>query len=327
MKCLYFVARGTLDDVLWKLIEKKFRDLGEFVEGKEKLKLVVDKEYNCAKELQSAMFYVDDDGSDDGDGQEDTAIVDTEFELDGDLVHDIEELGEEERRMLQESDDPDDGDGQPVELDTKVAAKQSGFERTSSKGLSEEDAIALSDDEDVPTSSKPSANGAAVATMVPGAKEEEYTGMSTQSDDPQDILEGCRLYRIIFPDKRLGLEVTIHNNRVIVAGVNDERLQRLGHDSKPSVGDILVAIAGNALKPTNNLAAIMQYLRSILENPPAEFMFAEAPGFVTEFKRMREQTNQTIASTPFAAAATSVTYPPLSDRGSSSDMIEILDDD
>ncbi|EED91959.1 THAPSDRAFT_262487, partial [Thalassiosira pseudonana CCMP1335] len=29
VRCLYFVAKSTLDEVLWKLIEKKFRDLGE----------------------------------------------------------------------------------------------------------------------------------------------------------------------------------------------------------------------------------------------------------------------------------------------------------
>lgn len=29
VRCLYFIARGTLDEILWKLIEKKFRDLGE----------------------------------------------------------------------------------------------------------------------------------------------------------------------------------------------------------------------------------------------------------------------------------------------------------
>ncbi|OEU20498.1 hypothetical protein FRACYDRAFT_179877, partial [Fragilariopsis cylindrus CCMP1102] len=34
VKCLYFVATGTLDVLLWDLLEKKFRDLGEFVEGK-----------------------------------------------------------------------------------------------------------------------------------------------------------------------------------------------------------------------------------------------------------------------------------------------------
>lgn len=329
------MARGTLDDVLWKLIEKKFRDLGEFVEGKEKLKLIVDNEYTGAKELQSAMFHVDDDGSDDGDGQEDTTVVDPEFELDGDLVHDIEELGEEEQRMLQESEDPDDGDGdgqQPIEFDTKMPARKSVFERTSSKGLSEDDAIALSDDEEVPTSSKPSANGTTVDKTISDAKEQQvYEGLSKNVDDPQNILEGCRLYRIIFPDKRLGLEVTIYNYRVVVAGVNDERLQRLGHDSKPSVGDILVGIAGSALKPANNLGAILQYLKSVLENPPTEFTFAEAPRFVTEFKRVREQINQPIPPIPFAtataAAATVSRPPPPSNSNSNSDMIELLDDD
>ena len=36
VKCLYLIARGTLDEILWKLVEKKFRALGEFVEGKGK---------------------------------------------------------------------------------------------------------------------------------------------------------------------------------------------------------------------------------------------------------------------------------------------------
>ena len=31
VRCLYFIAKGTLDEVLWKLIEKKFRDLGEVI--------------------------------------------------------------------------------------------------------------------------------------------------------------------------------------------------------------------------------------------------------------------------------------------------------
>ena len=29
VECLYLVASGTLDEVLWRLIEKKFRDLGK----------------------------------------------------------------------------------------------------------------------------------------------------------------------------------------------------------------------------------------------------------------------------------------------------------
>ena len=55
--CLYFVASGTLDDLLWRLLEKKFRDLGEFVEGMEKQKIVVHKTYHGTKELD-AMFGV-----------------------------------------------------------------------------------------------------------------------------------------------------------------------------------------------------------------------------------------------------------------------------
>eukprot|EP00957_Ditylum_brightwellii_P208032 15355580-Ditylum_brightwellii.AAC.1 len=45
VRCVYFQTRDTLDEILWRLIEKKFRALGEFVEGKEKQKIVVHKTY------------------------------------------------------------------------------------------------------------------------------------------------------------------------------------------------------------------------------------------------------------------------------------------
>jgi hypothetical protein len=35
VKCVYFVAKGTLDEPIWRLIEKKFADLGEFIDGNE----------------------------------------------------------------------------------------------------------------------------------------------------------------------------------------------------------------------------------------------------------------------------------------------------
>ena len=44
VRCLYFIGKGTLDEVLWKLIEKKFRDLGEFVEGKENMGIALERE-------------------------------------------------------------------------------------------------------------------------------------------------------------------------------------------------------------------------------------------------------------------------------------------
>ena len=335
VNCLYFVARETLDDVLWKLIEKKFRDLGEFVEGQEKLKLVIDKEYRGAKELQSALFHVEDDGSDDEDGPTDTTNVDRELEFDADLVHDIEEMGEEEERMLRLSEDPDDDIGgevdvsHPLEPDMKMAAREPTFERSASKGLTEDDAIALSDDEDGAASTKPSINGTALAEHSLNSKqlatsEIHATGTSMNTDDPIDILEGCRLYRIIFPDTRLGLEITIHNYRIVVASVTEERMKRLGQDSKPSVGDILVAIAGSALKPTNNLEGILQYLKSVLKHPPTEFMFAEAPRFVAGFKWQTDQ-SKVMSKIPDAALAPVPRPPPPS--SSSSALIELLDDE
>jgi hypothetical protein len=44
VRCLYFIARGTLDEIMWKLIEKKFRELGEFVEGRENMDIALERE-------------------------------------------------------------------------------------------------------------------------------------------------------------------------------------------------------------------------------------------------------------------------------------------
>ena len=59
VQCLYFVATGTLDDLLWKLLEKKFRDLGEFVEGLEKQKIVVHKTFHGIKDVDAIFENLD----------------------------------------------------------------------------------------------------------------------------------------------------------------------------------------------------------------------------------------------------------------------------
>jgi len=346
VKCLYFVARGTLDDVLWKLIEKKFRDLGEFVEGKEKLKLVVDNQYNGVKELQSALFHVEEEGSDDEDGMADSND-DQDFLLDGDLVHDIEELGEEEQRMLQQSEETDDGDGdgdaiQPENFeDSKMPAKASA-ERTGSKGLTEDDAIALSDDENDEKTPKPAMNGAPV-DRKPAAETQIASQNPTQTvtdtvasagASADDNLIGCRLYRIIFPDTRLGIEVTIYNMRVVVTSITKERSQRLGEDSKPAIGDILVSIGASALRPNNNLDAILQFLKSVLQHPPTELLFCEAPRFAEEFKQQRAEIREharQMAAIPAAALGPPPppALPPQSNNinnGGNNEVIELLDD-
>ena len=44
VRCLYFIGRGTLDEVLWEHIENKARIVGEFLDGKENMGIALDRE-------------------------------------------------------------------------------------------------------------------------------------------------------------------------------------------------------------------------------------------------------------------------------------------
>jgi hypothetical protein len=266
---------------------------GEFVEGKEKLKLIVDKVYKSAKELQSSLFEMSRiEDSDDDDGTYD-ADFDQELQLDVDLCHDIEELGEAEQKMLQQADpDADDIDGEPAltMLEYKLPAKENPQEN--SVGRSEDDAIALSDDDEEPTENeKPISNFASASFKAAEPKQaltrdQSLVDRNAGTNDSNDILSGGRLYRIIFGETTLGLDVTLYEGRIVVAKVSVERLARLGEHSKPAVGDILAAIAGHSLGLIANLSATLQYLKQALQSPPpVELMFIEAPNFMEAFQK------------------------------------------
>jgi hypothetical protein len=267
---------------------------------------VVEKTYKNSKELHSAMFdvsSVEDSGSDEEDGADD-ADFDQELQLDSDLVHDIEELGEEEQKMLQEADpDADDTEGEPapIELDSKMAAQEISEE--SCLGRSEEDAIALSDDEaettddgmhesnGASTSDKSKEASQASSATNQGSVDSRVASVPTilpepkDSNEPYDILSGSRLYRIIFGDSQLGLEVALHEGRIVVARISQERLARLGKGSKPAVGDILSSIAGHSLGLVPNLHRTLSYLKHVLQTPPVELTFLEAPRFIEAFRK------------------------------------------
>eukprot|EP00536_Pseudo-nitzschia_multiseries_P004451 jgi/Psemu1/188151/e_gw1.74.89.1 len=110
VKCLYFVATGTLDVLLWDLLEKKFQDLGEFVEGKEKMKIVVQKTFKSTKELESIFMR-----SDDYEIEDETKSVENENPVEGDdlitlendLQDDICQLAQDEMIMMSQGDDED----------------------------------------------------------------------------------------------------------------------------------------------------------------------------------------------------------------------------
>jgi hypothetical protein len=320
------------------------RATGEFVEGMEKLKLVVNKTFKGFKEFQSALFdEIDEaDCSDDEGGiDDDDAFNDLQF--DSDLAHDIEELGEEERQMLRLADpDAEDADGEPalLDMDTKPPATEPDIVDERGLGTSEVDAIALSDDEgsdepDEPVSQSTGSDSlkpeVSAATIGDAPEKSHLTSFATgPSTDPSDLLSDARMYRIVFGDATLGLDVTLVEGRVVVARVSSWRLERFGADAKPAVGDILVAVGGHALSVTTNLEPILHYLRSRLKNPPVELMFLEAPRFVERFQVHAMKIQAHLAKRQKEAAA-SAAAPGLSGKApssdSSDDVIDLLLDE
>jgi hypothetical protein len=272
---------------------------GEFVEGKEKLKIIVDKTYDGHRELHSTLFHVDPSDEEDSHNDDDDLDFGDDLQFDTDLAHDIEELGEEERRMLQSlENDADESDNLvPVadptataDPDVKVKANVSNIVEEG-LGKSEEDAILLSDDDDedaaVESTAKPAGN-VSNTTIEKSAENTKNTLVHTSTAynpafQSEDIFDGCRLYRICFCETKLGLEVILVNGRIVVSSIRPERMARLGPNSKPGVGDILCGIKGHTVGLVNDLHATLQFLKRILMRPPIEFSFIEAPKFIALF--------------------------------------------
>ena len=232
--CLYFVAKGTLDELLWKLIENKCQILGEFVEGKEKMKIVVSKTYHSKHELLKSIQPPDLTDFDEGDTFSDASLSDIE-EIGSDIEHEIEELGLSEQMMLDAGPDNDDSDPDSQDLETKPAAKDA-------VGRSESEAICLSDDEDVeevfqadpqaelPPPGAPATTDSQVATSPKFEFNKSYPRM--------------RVYKLRFSGAGYGLIVNFYAGRLIVTGSSDARVRQLGFLAKPHVGDVLVVVNG-----------------------------------------------------------------------------------
>ncbi|GFH58462.1 hypothetical protein CTEN210_14938 [Chaetoceros tenuissimus] len=132
VRCLYTIAKGTLDEVLWILLKRKFRALGEFVEGQEMMDIVVHTTYQNEVDavLRKSENDLDSDTEDVEEKKDANALANEDT-----IQHDIEELATEDMKLAagNEDDDPDD--------------EPQNFERKKPKAK-EEDIICLSDDED-----------------------------------------------------------------------------------------------------------------------------------------------------------------------------------
>lgn len=122
-------------------MEKKFRQLGEFVEGKENLDIVVHQTFDCGLKAIAIDDGTDDDDDEEGDddieggaaGPKKKRLKRQRTSSFGDLAdedsiqHDIEELAKEEEAMLNIGlDDDDDNNGDAPAGSNNNAAKSSG---------------------------------------------------------------------------------------------------------------------------------------------------------------------------------------------------------
>lgn len=283
VRCLYLVAKGTLDEILWKHVEKKFRDLGEFVEGKEKMKIVVHKIYKGVTEVKSSLTDFDGDfGSDIDEMEEEDDIAALETEL----CDDLEEMEREERekiKALADHEDDDEGESsQRPRPDRGLSGPAPQGNGTA--GTTESEAICLSDDD-------------------------EAEQQISEPQKPKSLAEGgiqmerkfldMRFYKLQFVGRTYGLEIEVFRGRVVVKGRAKERVEQYGEDSKPRVGDVLLAINRQLIPFNVQFKSLMDFLAAALMKGPVEIIFGEDDEFREFFIGVLEGTNNRVQGRSF----------------------------
>mmetsp|Transcript_6038 Transcript_6038/g.9569 ORF Transcript_6038/g.9569 Transcript_6038/m.9569 type:complete len:1430 (+) Transcript_6038:180-4469(+) len=264
VRCMYIVAKGTLDEILWKHVEKKFRDLGEFVEGREKMKIVVHKMYHGASEFRKSLevekLDLEDDNIADNDAME------SADELEEELHHDFEELEREEQAMInsEDADEDLDGEGGAKTPAAKICTPTNG---KTVAGSTESEAICLSDDDE--------------PVLLQKSLQEE--GIHRGRSFPE-----LKLYKMRFYAPSCGFQFIVFKGRVIVLS-KDKNNRRLKPGGKPSVGDIILAVKNQEIITRNGLDVFTSHLMNLMRaDGYLDFIFAEDKEFAEYF---REQIN------------------------------------
>lgn len=303
VKCLYFVASGTLDVLLWDLLEKKFRDLGEFVEGKEKMKIVVQRTYKSVAEVQSIFDKIEDDDAD-----EDAKLNENDMEAEGDdliklendLQDDIVQLAEEEMGMIKQEQDDEDGADNNRRMSLQVDNGQPAQPK-STLGQTEDEAICLSDDDEDEA-----------VVVKPDAKEKPTSPPEVSSNNR--VLIRPRFYKQWFKGASYGIQLLKIGRRLTV-------IQNTFGKQKPAFGDVLVAVNGHRVVIDADMNIVITYMKKALEQNTTELIFLEDEEFLKKYssqitqsaKEIEAMTNKRLKSAPPA--------------NSKDSAIEILDDD
>ena len=243
VRCLYFIGKGTLDEVLWKLIEKKFRALGEFVEGKENMGIALERELEDCEHDKILKSENNGNGGDDKKrkSRDDfNELLDTD---DPELKNEIDELCHEEEDMLVIRNDDDEEEPDADENMTSAAPR--GESVTSTKGLSP-DTKAASADAVIELSDDDDEVEVQVTPLRFSHMRNRYRSSGMISDlriDPNIPLGSLRLYTVNYPGPQYGLIMVFCSNRVVVKSHQTDN--NLLFPTR--VGSIIVGINGYLL--------------------------------------------------------------------------------
>lgn len=285
---MYLIAKGSLDELLWHLIKKKFRDLGEFVEGKEKMEIVV---HHCHETLSSAirpMYNIADKQDTMGEDDHFETLENTNF-----IQHELEEIAIEEQAMLKnnfEEDDlgeatcdesvksrhitfkkPDVEQSQPTNIKT---AKQ-----TFTTGNSDKYAICLSDDEVEIASVKESLKKNKPIQLSDIIAKDLIRRIDSTTQFPR-----IQFYKVCFRGPKYNLALLRYSGRIIVQTSSMNAV-------KVSVGSIVVAVNGHIIQLNVDFKMIMKYLAHSISHSPVELTFAEDKDFAKFFSKLVKKNN------------------------------------
>ena len=292
VRCLYFIARGTLDEILWKLIEKKFRDLGEFVEGRENMDIALERELE--EEDDDEILKVEDSGDSKKRKAQDVISDFFDLEIAGGAIKDeINDLVHEEEDMLQmknESEEDELDEEERVSNKPPPANKGAGISPQS--GADSSGVIELLEDEE---------NEDTLMTIEQMRQLHRKNGvMSSMKLDRTIRFKNPNFYKMQFFGQRYGFNLLFICGRAVVK----EPLH-----SGTNTGAIIVGIGNHVVRrePFQTIRERMR--REILSNASVTLTFVEDQEFTALFtediiprlnamKNRNRSTGQTSATTP-----------------------------
>jgi hypothetical protein len=269
VRCLYFIARGSLDEILWKLIEKKFRDLGEFVEGQENMDIALERELEADEnEIVSKQF--ESSESKKRKAEEDISDLFDLEDVGGSIKEEINDLVHEEEDMLKMKNENEDDEQEEEEQeansppsDSSAAAAAAAATAVSQPVTAvEKSVISLLDEEE-----KEEPIMTVEEMRVLHTKNGVLTGMKL---DHSIRFNNINIYRMQFRGHRYGFNMIYLHGRAVVK----EPL-----DSGTKVGAIIIAIGSIVLskQPFDHIRSLMQ--QEILTKPSVTLTFGNDDEF------------------------------------------------